>query len=199
MAAPLAEVSTPKKTYYGGNSCVICGFVFEQHITNSDNSISVVKFTDRKLKLTNERRIKIVNVIGEINVDEIPAGVCQKCFRTVERVSKNENEILKTKRELKDSYNRTLASRLSSLPSGVTKRMLRSPISQPPKRNTERYDRSMLLPINIIQPVRILPFTDLTNVGNKSQGNSDQGVGEMTSKTRRSLGASFQQQQVLKT
>lgn len=86
MAAPSKETQTPKKTYSLCNMCIICGFSFIQTIKDSFGKEITKKYFDRKLKLTEERKKIISDAIGVDTYDVgNDTGVCQKCFRSVEK------------------------------------------------------------------------------------------------------------------
>lgn len=164
MAAPSKETQTPKKTYSLCNMCIICGFSFIQTIKDSFGKEITKKYFDRKLKLTEERKKIISDAIGVDTYDVgNDTGVCQKCFRSVEKLSKLEKESAELKDKLKRSTQGVKENCFLSLPSPKradmckTKRMLRSPgLQQPTKKLTP------LLPITCIQPICIQTFEDIT-------------------------------------
>lgn len=76
----MAEPLSPRRVYFNGNICIICGFCF------------VPK--ESELKLSKERLQNIDIVIGSIvNSDIEKNGVCIKCYRAVEKVIKLRNEV----------------------------------------------------------------------------------------------------------
>lgn len=164
MAAPSKVTQTPRKTYSLCNMCIICGFSFIQTLKDSLGKEITKKYFDRKLKLTEERKKLISDYVGvEIYDVGNDTGVCQKCFRSVEKLCKLEKESADLKDKLKQSTQGVKENCLLSLPSPKradmckTKRMLRSPgLPQPTKKLTP------LLPITCIQPIRIQTFEDLT-------------------------------------
>ncbi|XP_061166248.1 uncharacterized protein LOC133175140 [Saccostrea echinata] len=171
MAAQSSGMATPRKTLSLGNICIICGFSFIHTFIDSNGKEITQKFFDKKFKLTEERK-KIIN------------SVCQKCFRTVERLSKMEKEVSELKCKLKYSAENVKENFLLSLPSPkrsvITKRMLRSPIIRQPTKKV-----ASLLPITCVQPISILPFSDLTNRGGLPVAK------QVKPPVRRSLGTSF--------
>ena len=106
------------------------------------------KILDCKLKLTAERKFNIEQVT-EINVsEEEGCGVCQKYYRSVEKVIKSEREI----KELKGKIKETAITLLLNLPSpkrkSITKRMLKSPVVHQPINKTAY----PILPIVCVNP-----------------------------------------------
>ncbi|XP_048774679.2 uncharacterized protein LOC125679473 [Ostrea edulis] len=168
MAAANVLSSTPQKTYVLGNVCVICGFAFIQHLKNADGTITVTKYLDRKFKMSKERKETIEKVVGfEVKVDA-ESGVCQKCYRSAEKVIRMEKESTELRENLKKTTSTVQQTLLLSLPSPkrsiISKRMLRSPtVSQPAKKPVDP-----LFKISYIKPVTMNPFSDLTNLSNLS-------------------------------
>lgn len=75
------------------------------------------KILERKLKLTAERKFNIEKVT-EINVsEEEGCGVCQKCYRSAEKVIKSEREIKELKVKIKESAKTVANTLLFNLPS----------------------------------------------------------------------------------
>ena len=182
-----SEVLTPRKTNCLGNICIICGFSFVNTFIDTSGKKVTKKYFDKKLKLTDERKQAIITTLGPIEVDlGGDTGVCQKCFRAVERLNKIEKEATELRCDLKRSADNVKDSLMISLPSpkrltGLeckTKRTLCSPgIQQPRKKVTP------LLPITYVQPVYVLPFSDITNTG--------QSTAKPCKAVRRSLGTCF--------
>ena len=88
-------------------------------IKQSDGTEITKKILDCKLKLTAERKFNIEQVT-EINVSEEEGyGVCQKYYRSVEKVIKSEREIKELKGKIKLQISSCLTSRhlLFNLPS----------------------------------------------------------------------------------
>ena len=173
MAASISDVFTPRKTLLLGNICVICGFSFVQKIKESDGRVVVKKFLDRKYKLTVKHKELIDRVIGfEIRSDG-DQGVCQKCFRTVERLDRTDRENIAAKEKLRQSaetVQRTLLLSVIASPrrSEIAKRMARSPASSQPAKRLIRNEgdpvvaKQPLMPITLVQPVVVKSFSDLT-------------------------------------
>jgi len=118
-------------------------------------------FLDKKLKLSDERRKNIENVTGFGVKNDTEAGVCQKCYRSVERVLKMEKETSELKGKIRNSAHTVQSTLLLSVPSpkrsAISKRMLRSPaFTQPAKKQINPN-----LPITYVQPVTVMPFTDI--------------------------------------
>lgn len=190
MAAPSESLPTPKKTYFLGNICILCGFSFVQMIKQSDGTEFTKKFLDRKLKLTAERKFNIEQVT-EMNIsEEEGCGVCQKCYRSVEKVIKSEREIKELKGKIKETAKTVASTLLLNLPSprrkSITKRMLRSPVVQQPMKKTA----NPILPIVCVNPVKIPLFTDITNIHMKPK-NYETVATEKKTHVRRSLGKTF--------
>ncbi|XP_063412299.1 uncharacterized protein LOC134695054 [Mytilus trossulus] len=155
MAAPMSEKLTPRKTYLLGNICVVCGFSFIQKVKEANGIEVEHKYFDRKLKLSEERRKNINNVVGFECKGE---GVCQKCYRSVEKVLKTEKESTDLKGKLRQSTQTVENTLLVSVPSpkrvSISKRMLRSPASFQPSKKSD------------IVPITTMPFNDITNTPN---------------------------------
>lgn len=98
--------------------CIICGFSFIQTIKDSFGKEITKKYFDRKLKLTEERKKIISDAIGVDTYDVgNDTGVCQKCFRSVEKLSKLEKESTDLKDKLKRSTQGVKENCFLSLPS----------------------------------------------------------------------------------
>jgi hypothetical protein len=106
MAAP----STPKKCYYLGNICVVCGFSFVTKSVDKDGNVQVAKCLDKKLRLTRERLETLWNIrdFKEETCFPLDSGVCQKCFRAMERVLKVEKEAAEARERFKSSTQSTM-------------------------------------------------------------------------------------------
>ncbi|CAC5374739.1 unnamed protein product [Mytilus coruscus] len=183
MAAHRVETLTPKRVYFVDNLCIICefsyiqkettsggvtiyvsfvGFSYIQKETTSEGVVITNKFTSKKLKLTTERSHTIEKEVAKLQrktVDD--KGVCEKCFRTVERVLRLEKEVEETKNRLLKSKERVeLSSRQSD---NVQKRLLRSHFSNQAEKNT-RSNKSCNVTCNNYVPVKLIPFTEITNL-----------------------------------
>lgn len=95
--------------------------------------------------------------IHAVNPD---TGICQKCYRSVEKLYKLEKEATDLKGRLIQSVRKIQETVLMQSRTVVSKRMLRSPgvAQDPAKRNV-----GLLVPINYVEPVKILPFSDISN------------------------------------
>ena len=128
----------------------------------SDGTVTIKKHFNRKYKLTNERILKIEKVITQKVTTDNVSGVCTNCFKQIERVIKNENEIAELKAKLNDSFSSVNKSFTLNLPSTrrqvITKRMLRSPASWQVSKK-----QPLIAPITVHHAVNILPFVGLTD------------------------------------
>ena len=105
-----ARGETPRKIYPLGNVCLICGFSFVSKSVDSDGNVKVNKYLDKKLRLSADR-IKILQDVCGISasvVYPVDTGVCQKCYRSAERVLKIEKEAETLRESLKVSAQVTL-------------------------------------------------------------------------------------------
>lgn len=126
MAKPL----TPRRVYFNGNICIICGFCFVSKETDETGNITIKKYTNMKLKLSKERLQNIDIVIGSIENSDIEKnGVCIKCYRAVEKVIKLRNEVKSLTDKMKESSERVSLTLPSPRRGASEKRLLRSPVS----------------------------------------------------------------------
>ncbi|XP_062621410.1 uncharacterized protein LOC134283005 [Saccostrea cucullata] len=120
MAVPNTREEGTTQSYFVGNSCIICGFSFELTVIYCDGTSEIKKLCEKKLKLNTERKSKIEYAIErEVRVNDT-AGCCQKCFRRVERIIKIECDLKRKKRELAESFDKTLNRRKSPQPLNKT-------------------------------------------------------------------------------
>lgn len=83
---------TPIKIYNLSNVCVVCGFCFVNKKLDKEGKLTVENFLDKRLKLTHER-IHILRNVCDTKGDlcfPTDSGVCQTCFRNLEKVLKLE-------------------------------------------------------------------------------------------------------------
>lgn len=84
--------STPRKTCVLSDVCILCGFSFIQ-IEKTDGGEKIHKFFDIKLKLNKERVDNVKKITGLPDIDVATnAGVCKKCYRSVESILKTEEK-----------------------------------------------------------------------------------------------------------
>lgn len=81
---------TPTKTCVLGDACIICGFLFVQFEKTTDGTDIIHKFYQNKLKLNSEKVdcIRKVTEKSDLDLEGSNAGVCRKCFRSVESIIK---------------------------------------------------------------------------------------------------------------
>lgn len=160
----MAESITPRKHFFLGDMCIVCGFSFVLIEKTSDGKENINKFYNNKLRL-NKDRVSCIKKVTETSIDVdncSNAGVCRKCYRTIETILKTDEKNNDAKQKIKDSVDRVYRTQILSLPSPrrkiITKRLLRSPenVSRPAK---------SLATVSYVSPVKIAPFREL---GNKS-------------------------------
>lgn len=152
--------STPRKTCVLSDVCILCGFSFIQ-IEKTDGGEKIQKFFDIKLKLNKERVDNVKKITGLPDIDVATnAGVCKKCYRSVESILKTEEKNQITKQRFREIAETTMKSHMLQLPSprrkSISKRMLRSPSMPSSKKQT-------LVNLSYRKLVQIAPFKDLTN------------------------------------
>ncbi|KAK3083023.1 hypothetical protein FSP39_011873 [Pinctada imbricata] len=125
MAAPITSARTPKRIYSLSNSCCLCSFSFVIKEIGNNGEVCVKKLFKLKLRLTDERK-KIVQEV--VDIPPSGEGVCVKCFAKCEKVIKYRKEIDDIIRSFGENRRRFLAK---SPGSSVMKRGLRSPQSYP--------------------------------------------------------------------
>lgn len=107
----MAARITPVKCYSLGNICVVCGFSFVTKFVDELGSIKVQKCLDKKLRLTRERLETLLNVCDVKKETCFPgdAGVCQKCFRAMDRVRKLEKEAMEARERFTSNIRSTMS------------------------------------------------------------------------------------------
>ncbi|XP_056009500.1 uncharacterized protein LOC130051535 [Ostrea edulis] len=156
--------TTPRKTCVLSDVCILCRFSFVQIEKTIGGEEKVHKFYEMKLKLNSERLENIRKLTGLTDVDVtniINAGVCKKCYRTVESVLKTESkhDLIKQKfREIAlNAVKTNMLQLLSPRRKTITKRMLRSPSTSMPSAKKQPFD------VSYVKLVKMAPFQDLTN------------------------------------
>lgn len=124
---------TPTKTCVLGDACIICGFLFVQFEKTTDGTDIIHKFYQNKLKLNSEKVdcIRKVTEKSDLDLEGSNAGVCRKCFRSVESIIKADEKNKAAKQRLIQSLDQVCKTQFLVIPSprrkAITKRMLRSP------------------------------------------------------------------------
>lgn len=130
-------------------------------LKKTDGGEKIHKFFDIKLKLNKERVDNVKKITGLPDIDVATnAGVCKKCYRSVESILKTEEKNQITKQRFREIAETTMKSHMLQLPSprrkSISKRMLRSPSMPSSKKQT-------LVNLSYRKLVQIAPFKDLTN------------------------------------
>ncbi|XP_052691418.1 uncharacterized protein LOC128169304 [Crassostrea angulata] len=128
---------TPKRVYSLTDICCLCGFSFVVKEIDREGNVQVKKLFRLKLKVTEEKR----NIIQEVmSIHSSAEGVCVKCFSKVENIFKYRREIAVMVSQFEESMRKF---KLKATPESSTwkKRALRSPeVSAPELKNTCRSD-----------------------------------------------------------
>ncbi|XP_062611472.1 uncharacterized protein LOC134273299 [Saccostrea cucullata] len=163
----MAQSMTPRKTCLLGDMCIICGFSFVLIEKTADGKENIHKFYDTKLRLNKERE-ECIKKVTETSLDLglescTNAGICRKCWRSVESIIKTEEKNNAAKHKLRQSLDQVYRNHVLSLPSprrkSITKRMLRSP--DPPGDASRR--AKSLVTVSYISPVKLTPFCEIGN------------------------------------
>ncbi|XP_062569086.1 uncharacterized protein LOC134231180 [Saccostrea cucullata] len=153
--------STPRKTCVLSDTCILCGFSFIQIERKENGEEKVHKFFETKLRLNTERKDSIKQLTGLTDIADVTtnAGVCKKCYRSVESIMKTESKNEQIKQRFREVAQRTIQTLtlqlLSPRRKSITKRMLRSPAL--PSSKIQTFD------VSYRKLVQISPFSDLTN------------------------------------
>ena len=136
-----ASPGTPIRVICSDNICIVCGFCFV-----STNDGGVIKNTDRKLRLTEERVMNIKRVVDiDIDIDSTKftssSGICIKCYRKVEKHYKLSSELKEIKESLQLNILKTISNKQK-------KRLLRSPVSDQPQKASCMEDPFSSTPTN---------------------------------------------------
>ncbi|XP_056005091.1 uncharacterized protein LOC125654936 [Ostrea edulis] len=195
MAAPVgthgSTRTTPRKVYPLGNICLICGFSFVSKSVDTDGNIKINKYLDKKLRLSTDRMkvLKDVCGISDSVVYPTDTGVCQKCFRSTERVLKLEKEAATMRESFKASVQLTLQRFNVCVPSPskrfIEKREIRSPFKENTDVKRVRPDDPLLVPIRRVMPVKLVQLQPAS-------------ANVIVNKARRSLGGDFLKQVAIK-
>ncbi|XP_048770593.2 uncharacterized protein LOC125676812 [Ostrea edulis] len=191
MAAPVgthgSTRTTPRKVYPLGNICLICGFSFVSKSVDTDGNIKINKYLDKKLRLSTDRMkvLKDVCGISDSVVYPTDTGVCQKCFRSTERVLKLEKEAATMRESFKASVQLTLQRFNVCVPFPskrfIEKREIRSPFKENTDVKRVRPDDPLLVPIRRVMPVKLVQLQPAS-------------ANVIVNKARRSLGGDFLKQ-----
>lgn len=90
----MAESITPRKHFFLGDMCIVCGFSFVLIEKTSDGKENINKFYNNKLRL-NKDRVSCIKKVTETSIDVdncSNAGVCRKCYRTIETILKTDEK-----------------------------------------------------------------------------------------------------------
>ncbi|KAL3879942.1 hypothetical protein ACJMK2_032218 [Sinanodonta woodiana] len=84
---------------------------FLQMETSSDGRQKITKLYNPKLKINEERTLKIRSVLGKFEIDNIGKnnGVCKNCYSCVERVIRMEKELERLKCDINATRRAVLA------------------------------------------------------------------------------------------
>ncbi|XP_056001590.1 uncharacterized protein LOC130048623 [Ostrea edulis] len=197
MAAPvgthMSTRTTPRKVYPLGNICLIWGFSFVSKYVDTDGNIKINKYLDKKLRLSTDRMevLKDVCGISDSVVYPTDTAVCQKCFRSTERVLKLEKEAATMRESVKASIQLTLQRFNVCVPSpskrSTEKREIRSPFKENTDVKRVRPDDPLLVPIRRVIPVKLVELQS-----------ASANVIVNTNKARRCLGGGFLKQAISK-
>lgn len=174
MAAPIADVSTPRRVFFLDNICAICSFAFVRKDINSKGEETIIKNTNQKLKLSLERTKNIQRVVVDFDVEtslqRSDAGICITCYRQVEKFIRLSSEITNIRESLNSKKAQTFSSNALCIPSPSrptfrTKRLLRSPISdQPNKVATSQLGLHVpQLAVTKVVTATLQPFSDIVS------------------------------------
>lgn len=109
MAAPMNMTlflkSTPRRQLSLIDRCCFCGFSFIETIVTGSGRKVVQKQSKMKLRLNEEGFHKIKEVVC-IQLSDSEKAICQKCYRKVESVLRQEKQIQEMKTELQECRNR---------------------------------------------------------------------------------------------
>lgn len=122
-AAIVSSPRTPKRVYSLTDICCLCGFSFVVKEIDREGNVQVKKLFRLKLKVTEEKR----NIIQEVmSIHSSAEGVCVKCFSKVEKIFKYRREIAVMVSQFEESMRKF---KLKATPGSSTrkKRALRSP------------------------------------------------------------------------
>ena len=126
MAEP-TEPRTPVKTHIIVDKCVVCSFSFcNMEITNSGRKLKHDTNFNKKLKLTNARIIEVARILPEIT-ELNDDGICVKCFRKVQGITKQEEQCKQNKEAVRTTFKSNISYHDKSV-----KRLLRTPDSTKP-------------------------------------------------------------------
>ena len=120
------SVLTPRRVYDDQNVCLLCAFPFVHTEISSTGEKHEVKLFKHKLRLTNVRVNNVKKLISSFDVKDENKnnGFCTKCYKIVEKIFRQEEEVEK----LKSSLIRTHHTCPKTLKT-VEKRLFRSPFS----------------------------------------------------------------------
>ncbi|XP_062605755.1 uncharacterized protein LOC134267563 [Saccostrea cucullata] len=136
-AAIVSSPRTPQRVYSLTNICCLCGFSFVVKEIDKEGNVQFKKLFRLKLKMTDEKRNVIQQVIP---ISSSAEGVCVKCFGKIEKIIKYRREIDGIISHFEESMRRY---KLKTTPRSTArkKRLLRSPeVSAPELKNTCRAD-----------------------------------------------------------
>lgn len=86
----MVEFITPRKHFFLGDMCIVCGFLFVLIEKIFDGKENINKFYNNKLRL-NKDRVSCIKKVIEILIDVdncFNVGVCCKCYRMIEIILK---------------------------------------------------------------------------------------------------------------
>ena len=88
-------VSTPRRVYCRLNICLLCAFSFVQTEISASGEIKQTKLHNEKHRLNEDKVSKIKLVVSDFTYDPVKDrdnGVCRKCFNSIEKIIKREQE-----------------------------------------------------------------------------------------------------------
>ena len=107
-----------------------------------------VKLLKQKRRLTEERIDNMRKIIPSFSIKEVDrnSGVCVKCYKTVEKGIRMEEQLVKLKSDLNKSRQDVMAAKnSSSMRTQVEKRLLRSPFSSVQPKQTKSFPSNITL------------------------------------------------------
>ncbi|CAG2206692.1 unnamed protein product [Mytilus edulis] len=136
------SVLTPRRVYDGQNVCLLCAFSFVHTEISSTGEKHEVKLFKHKLRLTDVRVNNVKKIIPSFHVTDGDTnnGFCTKCYKIVEKIFRQEEEVEKLKSSLIRTH-QTCPKRSKT----VEKRLLRSPFSSVQKKQQKTFPSQFMV------------------------------------------------------
>ena len=157
-------VSTPRRVYCRLNICLLCAFSFVQTEISASGEIKQTKLHNEKHRLNEDKVSKIKLVVSDFTYDPVKDrdnGVCRKCFNSIEKIIKREQELCELKKKVETSRAH-VRDFLLTLPSPrklkVEKRLLRSPAQHLPAKQQKQANFPQLANISVKKLVNLQPL-----------------------------------------